>query len=100
MFGMISKKIYKLPFPFSDLTKTKARPALAITEPDEFGDIEFVFITTKNLSTIGESILLPDDLLPYKSKINIEKIFLLNKSIIMKELAEVNDEIFEKVLKK
>jgi len=96
---MISKKIYKISFPFADLSKTKARPALAITEPDKFGDIEFIFITTKDARSIGSTILLPDDLLPYKSKINIEKTYLLNKSIIIKELAEVNDEIFEKVLK-
>jgi len=99
MFGMISKKIYKLPFPFTDLSKTKARPALAITEPDKFGDIEFVFITTKNVKDAGKNISLPDDLLPYKSKVNVEKTYLLNKNIIIKELSEVSDEIFKKVLK-
>jgi hypothetical protein len=45
---MISKKIFKLPFPFTDLSGQKSRPALAITEPDQLGDIEFLFITTKN----------------------------------------------------
>ena len=99
MCGMTSKKIYKLPFPFTDLSGTKARPALAITEPDKFGDIEFLFITTKNGRSFGENIDLPDSLLPFKSKVNLEKTYLLNKSIIIKELAEVSDEIFEKILK-
>ena len=99
MFGMISKKIYKLPFPFTDLSSTKARPALAITEPDKFGDIEFVFITTKDARTIGDTIELPNDTLPYRSKIIIEKIYLLNKDIIIKELGEVDNELFKKVLK-
>lgn len=96
---MISKKIYKLPFPFTDLSGIKSRPALAITEPDKFGDIEFVFITTKNARSLGETIELPNGLLPHDSKINIEKIYLLNQSIIEKELAQVDDDLFKKVLK-
>ena len=35
-------KIFKIPFPFTDLSGFKARPALAVSEPDEFGDIEFL----------------------------------------------------------
>ena len=100
MSGMISKKIYKLPFPFTDLSTTKARPALAITEPDQFGDIEFVFITTKNARTFGTTIDLPEEILPFKSKIVTDKVYLLSQDIILKELGEVSDEIFQEVLKK
>ena len=100
MFGMMyKKKIFKLPFPFTDLTTTKARPALAITEPDEYGDIEFVFITTKHIKSIANNIPLEENILPYPSKINVEKVYLLNKSIIIKELAIVDDIVFGKVLK-
>jgi CDP-6-deoxy-D-xylo-4-hexulose-3-dehydrase len=97
---MISKKIYKLPFPFTDLSGKKSRPALAISEPDQFGDIEFVFITTKDARSLGDVIDIPNGLLPYPSKINVEKIYLLNQDIIEKELAQVDDELFKKVLKK
>ncbi len=38
-------KIYKIPFPFTDLTETKIRPALAITDSHAYGDAEFLFIT-------------------------------------------------------
>ena len=38
--------IYKAPFPFTDLSSQKARPALALSEPDENGDVRFAFITT------------------------------------------------------
>lgn len=100
IFGMTSKKIFKLPFPFTDLSTSKARPALAITEPDTFGDIEFMFITTKNARSFGDVIDLPDGLLPFSSKINIEKTYLLNQSIIIKELAEIDNNTFKTVLKK
>jgi len=47
MYGMTYRgKIFKIRFPFTDLSGFKARPALAISEPDEYGDIEFLFITT------------------------------------------------------
>lgn len=96
---MTCKKIFKLPFPFTDLSTTKSRPALAISEPDEFGDIEFVFITTKQARSNGVCIDLPDGLLPHSSKIQLEKIYLLNKNIIEKELCEIDNQLFEKVLK-
>jgi hypothetical protein len=40
MFGMtcnqFSGRIFKLPFPFTDLSSSKARPAIALTEPDKW----------------------------------------------------------------
>jgi len=96
---MTSRKIYKLPFPFTDLSGAKARPALALSEPDEYGDIEFLFITSRDSRSFGLTIDIPEGLLKYSSKIHIDKKYLLNKDIIIKELAEVNDLLFEKVLK-
>ena len=37
--------IYKLPFPFTDLSGGRGRPALALSEPDQNGDVRFLFIT-------------------------------------------------------
>ena len=56
-----SGTIFKLPFPFTDLTGLKGRPALAISEPDAFGDIEFLFVTTKAPGSSGATIDLKDD---------------------------------------
>ena len=38
--------IYKLPFPFTESSTTRARPALAMNAPDPNGDVRFLFITT------------------------------------------------------
>lgn len=97
---MISKKIYKLPFPFTDPGGKKARPALAVSEPDEYGDITFLFITTKQARSFGETLDIPKGLLPYESKLHLDKRYLLNQNIILKELAEVDDLFYEQVLKK
>ena len=104
-FGMISKikyvgKIFKIPFPFTDLSTKKARPALAISEPDEYGDIEFLFITTNKMRTDRDNIEIPEDILPIDSVLHLSKRYLLNKSIIMKELGEVPLSFLDKVLRK
>lgn len=63
MFGMnynFCGRIFKIPFPFTDLSGSKSRPALAVTEPDSMGDIEFVFITTKKARYFDRIIELPE----------------------------------------
>jgi CDP-6-deoxy-D-xylo-4-hexulose-3-dehydrase len=50
-----SGEIYKIPFPFTDLSAQRARPALALSEPDENGDVRFAFITTTALADAGGS---------------------------------------------
>lgn len=92
-------KIFKLPFPFTDLTSAKARPALAISEPDAYGDIEFVFITTRQNRYGRHALDLPDGLLPFPSKVHTDKTFLLNQGIIQKELATIDTEFLETVLR-
>ncbi|QTA79196.1 DegT/DnrJ/EryC1/StrS aminotransferase domain-containing protein [Desulfonema limicola] len=92
-------RIFKIPFPFTDLSGTKSRPALALCEPDEYGDIEFVFITTKKAGRFRNTLDLPDGLLPFPSKIHADKIFLLHKDIIQKELAEIEPNLLDKLLR-
>lgn len=105
MSGMIFKgKIFKIPFPFTDLSGKKARPALAISEPDEFGDVEFLFITTKQTRTPAKTIELTDDVfasnkLPFSSILHLDKSYLLSKDIIIKELASISEPFLEKVLR-
>ena len=93
-------KIFKIPFPFTDLSTKKARPALAISEPDEYGDMEFLFITTNKMGTGRDNIEIPEDILPIDSVLHLSKRYLLNKSIIMKELGEVPLSFLDKVLRK
>ncbi len=97
-------KIYKIPFPFTDLSGSKARPALAVSEPDEYGDVEFLFITTKHARSFGESVKLTDDAyvghsLPFDSWLHCDKTYLLSKEIIIKQLARVTDCFLEQVLR-
>jgi CDP-6-deoxy-D-xylo-4-hexulose-3-dehydrase len=88
-------KIFKIPFPFTNLKAVKKRPVLALSEPNEYGDIRFAFVTTKNHRGINQVQLKDSDFetepLPLKSFVQLDKIVLLNKGIIIKELAELKN---------
>jgi CDP-6-deoxy-D-xylo-4-hexulose-3-dehydrase len=92
-------KIFKIPFPFTDLKGQKVRPALAVSEADDYGDIEFLFVTTKETRGFDRTLDIPTGLLPFESIVHVEKRYLLNKSIIVGEMAEVDKDFLAKVLK-
>ncbi|NCD09297.1 MAG: lipopolysaccharide biosynthesis protein RfbH [Negativicutes bacterium] len=91
--------IFKIIFPFTDLSGNKARPALALSEPDQRGDMTFAFITTKQSHAGGAVIDVPDGLLPFASHLHLDKIFLLNRSLMQKPIAQAPPDFLEKVLK-
>jgi len=84
-------KIYKIPFPFTDLEKNKVRPVLALSEPNEYGDIRFAFITTKSHPGSKQVELKPNDFetgpLPLRSFVQLNKTVQLHKTIILSEWA-------------
>lgn len=97
-------KVFKIPFPFIDLSGKKSRPALAVSEPDELNDIEFLFITTKTTRYFDR--ILPihqqdysDKELPFESIVHVGKPYLLNDSVVGKYLCQMTAEFMEKVLR-
>ena len=95
-------KVFKIPFPFTDLSGKKSRPALAVSDPDELNDIDFLFITTKTTRDFDR--ILPihqqdyaDKELPFESIVHVGKPYLLNVSVIGKYLCQMSEEFMEKV---
>ena len=96
--------IYKLPFPFTDLSEQKFRPALAITPADSSGDVRFVFITTTPPTQPAKRLALgPDDFvgetLAYKSFVRPEKSMLLSGALAVKKLAQITPTALQTVLR-
>jgi mRNA interferase MazF len=94
-------------FPFSDLSSTKKRPALIISNDtvNITADYLMVQITSK---VHKDSLTLPINKtdfvnskeLPLQSYIRLHKIFLLNESLIISKNTSVNPEFHNSVIEK
>ena len=88
--------IYKLPFPFTNVSAKQARPALAMNAPDPNGDVRFLFITTTPpQDTERGHTLREEDFdgnpLPFPGFVRIDTPFLLPASLALKPLAQLTD---------
>ena len=95
--------IVLVPFPFTDLSSSKLRPAMIISDNNnENEDVILAFISTK-ISNDKHSIQLKSDSkeflltgLKKTSEIRLDKIATLRKSIILGELGFVSKEFIAK----
>ncbi len=104
-FNIQAGGIYKLPFPFTDLSGRKARPALALNVPDTNGDVRFLFITTTPVSDAerGYALNVADyagPQLPFPSFLRLDKPFLLHEIVVLKPLSRLSDVAFATVFRR
>ncbi len=98
------KDIVLLPFPYSDLTLSKKRPALIISNEkiDKSQDRICCLVTTKphkdDLKIEKNSF--EEGTLPFKSFIKPHRIFTIQESIIIKKLCKVNNNLHNSVINK
>ena len=97
-------EILVVPFPFSDLTSVRQRPVLVLSKKDYNEKCEDIVTCgiTSNLKDTMCSILIDDSnliegKLPAKSRIKFDKLFTLDKSIVIKKVARLDKVSFEKV---
>jgi mRNA interferase MazF len=90
------RDIILIPFPFSDLTGSKKRPAIIISNSKLKGDDFICSLITSNKPKKGmalENKKFEEGKLPFKSWIKPERIFTIDKRIIIKKLAKIKPEI-------
>lgn len=94
-------------FPFSDLSNTKKRPALIISNEivNKTGDYLLVQVTSKirndDLSlAINKTDFLNSKELPLQSCIRLHKIFLLNESLIISKFTAINPGFLDSVIER
>ena len=105
MARFVKGDVVVVPFPFSDLTQAKRRPALVIAELTS-GDLILCQITSQNVKDFYSILLDTQDLesgtLNRKSNIRPNRIFTADKSIILYKIGHLNEgkikEIIEKVV--
>ena len=96
------KDIVLIPFPYSNLTGSKKRPALIISNDllNKTQDRICCLVTTnqhKSDVEITENSF-QEGKLPFKSHIRCHRIFTINEAIIIKKLCTINSDLFSKVI--
>lgn len=90
-----------VPFPFTDLSSHKVRPALMITNPDGDGDFIAVAVTSQS-GRDGRLPLRLNDLasggLAKDSHLRVDKMFTFHLSIIRKHIGSVKPDVVRQAL--
>ncbi|MCD4696449.1 MAG: type II toxin-antitoxin system PemK/MazF family toxin [Bacteroidales bacterium] len=101
------REIVLVPFPYSDLSATKKRPVLIISNNSynsKYDDV-LVCVITSNRYIDDYSVNLTNNdletgMLPELSVVKAHKLFTIHKDKIIKKFSEVNDIYFENVYRK
>ena len=95
-----------LPFPFTDLSATKQRPVLIISNDSYNAAMEDVVVCgiTSNFKDASYSVSLgqqelQEGVIPTLSRIKVDKIFTLKQSLIKKKVGAVKQEVLQEVIK-
>ena len=98
------KELVLLPYPFSDQAGSKVRPAIIVSN-DNFNkrceDCVMVPLTTvikdEPFSLIINQDSLDSGKLLKQSRVRIDKIFTIKKSLIMMKIGKINDKTLDKI---
>ena len=92
-----------VPFPFSDLSATKRRPVLALTNPDGYGDFIALPVTSRPQAEFGIPLGAADmirGVLPAVSWIRFDRIVTLNVSLVVKSVGHVSDHVLAEAVQR
>lgn len=95
-----------VPFPFTDLTSAKTRPALVLSSSDYNVEGRDVIVcgVTSNLANAAHSVLVEaKDLergrLPATSRVKVDKVVTLEKSLVRRRVGHVRAGVVSQILK-
>lgn len=98
------KEIVLLPYPFTNLEGTKVRPALAVSNNNfnnKSDDCVMVPLTSVLKDEPYSIIITQEDLVSGKllkpSRIRADKIFTVQKNLIIMKIGKLNEKTFEKI---
>lgn len=83
-----------IPFPFSDLSTAKRRPALLLTDPDPNGDFVACAITSRGGRPHSRALtpdLRTEGTLPLASWIRTDKVFSFHIGLLVRQFGRVTE---------
>jgi mRNA interferase MazF len=90
-----SGDIVLVPFPFTDLSASKRRPALLLRSLGEFGDWLCLPVTTQNAHSLSQGLQendFADGKLPHASWVRLNRPTLLSESIMLGRIGTLKPE--------
>ena len=106
MSGIVFKQgeVAIVPFPFTDLSSVKQRPILVLSN-DKYNERSEDVITcgiTSNLKDVPHSVLISNKELekgeiPKMSRIKVDKIFTIQKTLVKKKIAKISIKVLKEV---
>lgn len=104
--SMVSQKdLVLVDFPFSDLQRSKVRPVIIISNNNYnsvFSDVIAVPVTSnpnaRDFTICISNKDLANGYLPVDSKIKVDRVFSVDKSLIRRTVGQVNDNIHKQIV--
>jgi len=98
-------EIVLLPIPFTDLSSSKQRPCLIISNKDINNDEDIIVLAVTSQKTLKNTVKITlneliSGALPKTSFIKTNKIFSLHKSLVRKSICIIKPEVLKEALKK
>jgi mRNA interferase MazF len=92
--------IILVPFPFTDLSETKLRPAIVLWVDEQGQDITLCFISSQSIDRItsDEFVILPSDPdfaqtgLKTASKVRVSRVVTLEKVLLQRRLGQIGSQ--------
>ncbi len=102
MGEFVKGDVVVLPFPFSDLSASKKRPALVIAVIPPYDDLILCMITSRGVRDASAIPLSQSDFiaggLPRESNIRLNRLFTADSTLVLRTAGKLSDEKMDKVV--
>ena len=103
--NLVKGDVVLVPFPFTDLSQTKLRPAIVLHVQPDGEDITLCFISSQNLDRVSRDELIVELSHPEfaqtglksTSKIRVSRIVTLERQLIKRKLGSLGLQLLESV---
>ena len=102
MGRFVKGDVVVLPFPYTDLSNSKKRPACVIAEAGYHNDLILCMITSQAVVDASAVAISKQDFvdggLPLDSNVRPNRLFTANQTIVLNTVGHLSDEVVEKVV--